>query len=122
MEEAVEKHVRDLLFHLDKDPKSNKVVVPTVMSRQTIPHGVERNLKHIMVERCVAASGEHVIPYIITLQESDDLRGALRKKGIECGWHVIGKKSQKPYVNSKSFAEYVKSTFIAHVTKVCAER
>jgi hypothetical protein len=53
-----------------------------------------------------------VIPYIITSQESDDLRGTLKKKGIEFGWHLIPKKSQEPYVNSKLFAEYVESAFV----------
>jgi hypothetical protein len=45
----------------------------------------------------------------------------VRKKGIEFGRNLILTKSQKPYVNSKSFAEDVKSTLIPHVTRIHAE-
>jgi hypothetical protein len=91
MEESVQRCVRDLVVDLDEvevgvseweNRKPKKVVVPTAMGTQPINHGV---LTHIPVITCVAASGEHVIPYIITSQESDDLREALRKKGIEFG-------------------------------------
>jgi hypothetical protein len=50
-----------------------------------IHYRVNRNLKHITVITEVTASGEHVVPYIITFQESDDLREALRKKAMELG-------------------------------------
>jgi hypothetical protein len=65
-----------------------------------------------------------VIHSCATSQESDDLREVLRKEGIELGFgrHLILMKSQKPYVNSKCLAEYVKSTFIPHVTRIRAER
>jgi hypothetical protein len=92
------------------------------MGSQTIHHGVNRNLQHVTVITCIAASGEHVISYIITSQESDDLQGALRSKGVEFGRHLILNKSQKSSVNSNSFAEYIKSTFIHHVARIRAER
>jgi hypothetical protein len=101
-----------------------KVVVRTVMGNKMIHHGVNRNLKHIPVIICVAASPKQVVPDTIPSQESDHLREELRKKGIEFayGRHLILKKSQKPSVISKSFAEHVKSTFIPHVTRIRAER
>jgi hypothetical protein len=131
MEEAVQSCVRGRFFNLDEvgvgvseweDRKSKKVVQPAAMGGQTIHHGVNRNLKHITIRTCVAASGEHVIPCIITSQESDDLREALRKKVIDFGWYLILKKSQEPYINTKSFAEYVKSTFVLHVASTPVER
>jgi hypothetical protein len=62
--------------------------------------------------------------YYVRSQESDDLQEALRKKSIEIefGQYLSLKNSQKPYVKGKSFAEYVKSTFIPHVTRIRAER
>jgi cobalamin biosynthesis Co2+ chelatase CbiK len=78
-----------------------------------IHHGVKRNLKHVTVITCVAASGEHVISDMITSQESGDLREALRKKGIEFEGYVILKKCQKPYV---------KRTFIPHGIRIHLER
>jgi hypothetical protein len=75
MEETVQGCIRDLVFAQDEvgvgvseweERKSKKVVVPTAMGSRTIYHGVNRNLKHITVMTCVARSGEHVIPYIIT--------------------------------------------------------
>jgi hypothetical protein len=121
MEEAVQGCIRDLVFNLDEigfseweDRKSKKVSVHSAISSQTIHHGVNRKMKHITVITRVAASRKHVLPYIITSQEPEGLREALRKKGIEFRWHLILKKNQKPYVNSKYFAEYIKSIFIAH--------
>jgi hypothetical protein len=128
MEEAVQSCVCHLVLKLDEvraseweDRKSKNVVVPTATDYQTIHHGINWNLKHFIVIICVVVSGEHVIPDIIRSQESDDLRKALRKKGIEFERHLILKKSQKPYVNSKSFPEYAKSTFIPHVTRTLTE-
>jgi hypothetical protein len=92
------------------------------MSSQTIHHGVDRNLKSITVITCVGASREHAMPYIIISQKSDDLLEALGKKAIEFGWHLILEKNQKPYPNSKSFAECIKSTFIPHITRIDAAR
>jgi hypothetical protein len=96
--------------------------MPTAMSSQTIHHGANRTLNHITVIACIAASGEHVIPYIITSQESDDLQRALRSKGVEFERHLILNKSQKSSFNSNSFAEYIKFTFIHHVARIGAER
>jgi hypothetical protein len=103
MEEAVQGCIRDLVFILEEvgvseseDRKSKHIGAPSAVSSQTIHHGANRNLKHIAVITCVAASGEYVIPYTITSQESDDLRETLRKKGIEFGRHLILKKNQKP--------------------------
>jgi hypothetical protein len=89
MEEAMQGCIHDLLFDLEEigvleweDRKSKKVVILSAMSRQTIRYGFNRNLKHITAITCAAASGEHVIPNIITSQESDDLREAPRKKAL----------------------------------------
>jgi hypothetical protein len=66
----VESYVYDLVFNLGEirvgvseweDRKSKKIVVPTSIGSQTIHHGVNRNLKHITVIKCIAASLEHVI-------------------------------------------------------------
>jgi hypothetical protein len=67
-----------------EDFKSKKTIRLTGIDIQAIHHGVSRSLKHITVRGSMAASGQHVISYIITSQESDDLQGELRKKGIEC--------------------------------------
>jgi hypothetical protein len=52
---------------------------------------------------------------------SDDLREALKKKGIEFRQHLILTKSQKPDVNGNSFAESVKSPFVTHVARIHVE-
>jgi hypothetical protein len=48
--------------------------------------------------------------------------GSAKEKGIEFEQHLILKKNQKPYVNKKSFAGYIKSIFIPHVTGIGAAR
>jgi hypothetical protein len=101
-----------------EDRKPKKIVVVSTMGRETIHHGVNRNLKHITIVTCVAANGKHVIPYVITSQDLENPRQRLRKKGIEFRRHLNLKKSQKASVNGKFFAEYVKSTFVPYVMKV----
>jgi hypothetical protein len=56
------------------------------------------------------------------LEESGNLRERLKIKGIEFERHLILRKSGKPYVNSKTFLDCVKSTFISHVMKVHVEK
>jgi hypothetical protein len=111
MEEAVQGVVRDLVFNLDElgvseveDRKPKHAVIPTSPSGQTIHHGVNRNLKHVRIVACVAASVEHVIPYLITSQDSPALQDDSKRHGIEFGRHMIIKGSQKAYMNSKTIA------------------
>jgi hypothetical protein len=92
------------------------------MGSQTIHHGVKWNRKHITTITRITASGEYVIPYIITSQELQDLRKVLRQKRIKFERYLILKKSQKPCANSKSFAKNDKSTVIPHVVRIRAER
>jgi hypothetical protein len=127
MNDVVQSCIRDLVFNLDEvevaeweNHKSKQVVFPSATSSQTIHHEVNQNLKHITVITYIAASGQYIISYIIMLQESDGLREALRTKGIAFGRHLILKKNQKPYVNNKSFAEYIKSTFRPRTTRIHA--
>jgi hypothetical protein len=129
MKDAVKGCVRDLVFNLDEvgvsdweDRKSKRVVVPAALNGQTIHHGINRNLKHITVVTCVAASGEYLIPYIVTSQDSSALRPDLQARGIEFHRHLEIVPSQKPYVNGKTFANYIKTVFIPYVAKVRRER
>jgi hypothetical protein len=83
MEERVHGCIRHLVVNLDEvgeDRQSKKSVMLTAMGGQAIHHGVNRNLRHVAVIMCVAASGKHRIPCIITSQESDYFREVLRKK------------------------------------------
>jgi hypothetical protein len=43
------------------------------------------------------------------------------RQGIEFRRQVMIKRSERPYASSKTFGEYVKSTFIPHVMNVSAE-
>lgn len=129
MDQAVQGCVRDLVFNLDEvgaseweDRKSKRVVVPAEMGDQPIHHGINRNLKHITIVTCVAASGEHLIPYVVTSQDAESLRTDLKKRGIEFGRHLTIVRNQKPYVNSGTFADYIKSVFLPYVTRVRKER
>jgi hypothetical protein len=54
-------------------------------------------------------------------QKSKNYQDALKKKGIEFECHLILKKSQAPYINSKSYAQHVKSAFIPHIEHISAE-
>jgi hypothetical protein len=49
----------------------------------TIQCGVDLNPKKTTIIRCMAGSGEHIIPYVVTLQESEKIWETPRKKSIE---------------------------------------
>jgi hypothetical protein len=81
MGEAVDALIRDLMLNLDEigaseweDRKTRPVVFPPSLRSQTIHHGVNRNPKHVTIVTCVAASGEHLIPYLLTSQDSKPSR------------------------------------------------
>jgi hypothetical protein len=64
------------VFNLDEvgisvweDRKTKTVVIPKLMSKQTIHHKINWNVKHVSVIACVSAAGESLIPYIVTSQD-----------------------------------------------------
>jgi hypothetical protein len=63
MKDAIQGCVRDLGFNLDEvvasdmeNWKSKRVIIPAAPNGQTIHHGINRNLKHVTVVTCLAAS------------------------------------------------------------------
>jgi hypothetical protein len=104
------------------DRKTKNVIIPATIGKISIHQRVKRNLKHITIITCIAGREKQVVPYLITLQELENLREGLRQKGTECGRHLILRNSDKPYVNSKTFMDYAKSAFIPHVMKVRVEK
>jgi hypothetical protein len=102
MEEAPQSSVRELASNLNElgvsewdDRETRTVVVPAEMGSQAIHHGANRNLKHMTIGTCLAASEKHTIPFVMTSQDSGNLRRGLGKNGIEFGRHYILKESQK---------------------------
>jgi hypothetical protein len=100
MEEALEGSVRELVFDLDKVGVSEwkgdtpkKVVIPASTAGDSIHHGVNRNLKHVPIVKCIEASGEHPIPDLIQSQGWESL-GRLARKIIEFGVFDGGEKRQ----------------------------
>jgi hypothetical protein len=86
----------EFVFNLDevgvsewKDRKDKKVVIPRVLSGQTIHHRASPNMKHMSVISCISAAGESLIPYIVTLQDSESLRRNLMIRGVRLGVDLV---------------------------------
>jgi hypothetical protein len=86
MEEAADDLVDNLVVDQDgvrasesEDRKMKRILVPASPCGQTIYHGVNRNLKHITIVTCLAASGKHLTAYLLTFQDSRSLRVNLQK-------------------------------------------
>jgi hypothetical protein len=62
--------------------ENKKVIVPKLMSHQTIHHNINRKVKHVWLIVCVSAARETLIPYMVTSQDSMRLREALKKRGV----------------------------------------
>jgi hypothetical protein len=129
MEEAVSCLVPDLVLDPDEvgasewtDRKTKRVVGPASLHGHTIHHGVNRNMKQVTIVPCVAPSGKHLIPYVLTCQHSKSLRVDLQKHRIEFGQHLVVQGSQKVYVNGKIFSKYTKSIFLPYLPKSRSER
>jgi hypothetical protein len=82
----------ELVFNLDEigmseweDRKEKKVIVRMTMDGQTAHHGASRNVKHISVIACITATGESMMPFIVTSQISDSIRKRLMSRGVRLG-------------------------------------
>jgi hypothetical protein len=115
----------ELVFNLDEvgiseweDRKPRFVVVPMKYKGIRIHHGQSRNLKHLSVVACVSAAGEHMTPYIVTSQDSEPVRTALKKSGIRMGVDLILKYRKKPYMSSELFLDYVKTVLVPYIEEL----
>jgi hypothetical protein len=115
----------ELVFNLDEvgvseweDRKDKKVVIPRILSGQTILHRASRNLKHMSVITCINAAGESLTPYIVTSQDSESLRGKLMIRGVRLGVDFVLRQRSKPYVSAVLFLEYVNNVFIPYLNEL----
>jgi hypothetical protein len=115
----------ELVFNLDEvgvseweDCKDKKVVIPRVLSGQTIYHRASRNLKHMSVITCISAAGESLMPYTVTSQDSESLRRKLMIRGVRLGLDLVLRRRSKPYVNAILFLEYVNKIFICYLNEL----
>jgi hypothetical protein len=67
------------------DYKTKRVAVPAWLHGERIHHGVNRNLKHVTIVPCVAASREHPVPHFLSSQDSKFFQVDLQKHEIELG-------------------------------------
>jgi hypothetical protein len=68
----------ELVFNLDEiaiseweDRIERKVIVPSTMRDEKIFHGIHRRSKYISVVACILASGDHMIPFVVSSQVGD---------------------------------------------------
>jgi hypothetical protein len=109
----------ELVFNLDEvgvseweDRKDEKVVIPGLLSVQTIHHRASRNLKYMSVITCINAAGESLTPYIVTLQNPESLRRKLMIRAVRLGIELVLRQRSTPYVNAVLFPESVNNIFI----------
>jgi hypothetical protein len=91
-----------------------RVVVPSAMRRQTIFHGVHRNLKYISVVAYVSAAGEHMTPFFVCSQLDDPVERKLKLEGNRLGDDFILRRQGKPYMSSQLFVDYISKVFSVH--------
>jgi hypothetical protein len=111
--------VAELMFILDvvgisdwEDHKTKKIIVLVAMFRQTMHHGVSRNVKHISMIACPSAAGESLLHYIIISQNSSTVQEHLKKQGVRFGREFALKFNQKPYFNVGIFLAYIRSRLL----------
>jgi hypothetical protein len=129
MDEAGGGLVRDLMLDLDRigasewgGCKTKRAVVPASLRGQTIHHGFNRNLKHVTIVPCVAASGEYLTAYVLISRDSKSRRAYLQKLGIKSDVHLTVQRSHRADGNGKIFAKDITSVFVPDMAKVRSER
>jgi hypothetical protein len=127
--EGIRTHVQtacaDFVFNLDaiginewEDRVERKVIVSSAMRKQKIFHGIHRRLKHISVVTCISAGGDHMIPFLVSSQETDAVVRKLKTEGFRIGIDMILKKQDKPYMNAVLFHEYILTILLPHIARV----
>jgi hypothetical protein len=113
----------ELVFNLDEvgisdweDQKDKKVIDLKTMNGQTIHHHASRNVRYISIITCITAAEESLMPYIMTLQDSELLCRRLMRHGVRLGVDFILQKRSKPYVNATLFLNYIDRIFILYFT------
>jgi hypothetical protein len=121
LREQVHGRVAELVYNLDEvgcgdweDRASKKVVVPKFMENQSIHHKIDRSQKHITIITCVSAAGSYCTPYIVT---SVTVPPGLLLSGLRIGKDVIFRQNSKPYVDSKTFDDFLLAVFFPAITK-----
>jgi hypothetical protein len=98
--------------------ENKKVFVPKSIGYQAIYHKMNRKVKHISFIICGSAAGETLIPYMITSQDSMCLREALKKRRVRSGTDLILKTTEKAYLNTEIFLEYICMVFMPNLNEL----
>jgi hypothetical protein len=93
----------ELIFNLDQvgvsewqDRRDKKVFIPRTISGQTMHHRASRIVKHVRIITCIIAAGQSLIPYIVTLQDSQSLRRKFMSRGVHLGVDCVLRQRPKP--------------------------
>jgi hypothetical protein len=115
----------ELVFNLDEigiskweDSIGRKVIIPSTMRDEKIFHGIHRGLKHISAVACILASGNHMMPFVLSSQVSDAVVWKLKIEGFQIGTEIILKKREKPYMNAELFHEHISTILLPQIAKV----
>jgi hypothetical protein len=118
----MQNHPIELVFNLDKvdiseweDRKTKNVIVFVLVIGQIIHHKITRNLKHLFVIVCVSATGENLIPYTVTSQDSPTIRVQLKKCNIRFDTDFILKDRSKSYINAEMVGDYICTIFFSNL-------
>jgi hypothetical protein len=121
----VQGYTSELIFNLEKVGISDwegrrvrKVVIMAFIRRQTIHHGISRNMKHISLITCVSATGESYTLYRITSQMSAPIREQLKKDDVHFGTDLILKSNLKPSINVEIRLDSMRTVFLPNLTEV----
>jgi hypothetical protein len=70
------------------------------------------------VGACISASGDHIIPFVVSSQISDAFVWKSKIEGFQIGTEIIFKKREKLYMNAELFHEYMSTILLPDIAKV----
>jgi hypothetical protein len=105
MPEALLDGAGDLVFSLDNiwiskldGCKLKKVLIPATFAGQIIPHGISRNIKHILRITCMSTGAACITTHMVISQLTEPVRMHLEEMDMQIWRHLTVKRRQKPYM------------------------
>jgi hypothetical protein len=125
LKEHVQGCMAELVFNLDEvgildlaDRKMKTGIVRATMRGPTIHHEMSRTVKRISVIASISASGESLIPYIITLQAATLVQEWRKKEGVRFSTDFVLRSNPKRYINPKIFLDEIRTVFLPNLAEL----
>jgi hypothetical protein len=88
------------------------------MKKETIVHGVQRNLKHKSLAVWISASGEHMTLFLVSFQATNAVETRLKQAGFKMGVAWILEKPSKSHMSAELLDKNLSTVFLPYIEEL----